>query len=180
MKTQTARVETFKNMVTLQLNSKNIEKLDLIKFPMNGLKYFIKHLKGNWVAKITKYGNIKFCETDNSGEILHPNVFYTLYYDYIKGFYFRRAIPSGYYQLFRSYKCTEIKPTAQGWYINNVEEWKHFNNIEIAVENFNRYYEQCTYGSLKHYQWTHNSFLCTYKNGKLAKTVKLTDWKIRF
>lgn len=163
-------------MVTLRLNN-NIFKM---KISNDQLMYFTNHLKGNWIVKLTKYGNIKFCETDSNGEILHPNVFYTLYYSYTDGFYFRRSIPSGQYQLFRTYKYTEIKSTAKGWYINNVEEWKHFNNIETAVAYFNKYYEVCNTGSLKKYGFTHNSFLCWLINGKLAKPIKLTDWKTKF
>ena len=163
-------------MVTLKLNN-NIFKM---KISNDQLMYFTNNLKGNWIVKLTKYGNIKFCETDDKGNILHPNVFYTLYYSYTNGFYFRRSIPSGQYQLFRSYKYTEMKQTPQGWYINTAEDWKHFNNIEIAVAYFNQYYEQCTNGSLKKYQWTHNSFLCTLHDNRVTKPVLLTDWRIRF
>lgn len=162
-------------MTTVYFNE-NINR----KISNDSFMYFVNNLKGNWVVKLTKYGNIKFCETDENGNIFHPNVFYTLYYDYTDGFYFRRSTPSGQYQLFRSYKYGDWTRTESGWYNNRKTEWKHFKNIEIATAYFNQYYEKCTTGSLKHWQWTHNSNLCWLVNGKLAEPIKLTSWKTKF
>lgn len=162
-------------MITVYFNE-NINR----KISNDSFMYFVNNLKGNWIVKLTKYGNTKFCETDENGNIFHPNVFYTLYYNWTNGYYFRRSIPSGQYQLFRTYKYTEMKQTAQGWYINNVEEWKHFHNIELAVAYFNKYYEMCNTGSLKKYEFTHNSFLCWLRNGSLSKPIKLDEWKTKF
>ena len=138
-------------MITIYLDKKTFDKK---KISNDQFLYFINNLKGNWAVKITKAGNIKFCETDEKGNVLHRNIFYTLYYSWQNGFYFRRTTPSGQYQLFRTAK---YKGTGK-WY--DVEyDWKHFKHIMIAVARFNQYYDRCTTGSMKHWQWTHNSFL---------------------
>lgn len=145
--------------------TKKYENGDKLKMRKEEYLYFIWNIYGEWKFKITKHGNVKFCEVNRNGNIFHPNVFYTLYYDYTNGFYFRRTCPSGQYQLFRKTKYD---------YANNIiiDEWKHFTTIETAVAYFNQYYDKMFNG--KH-QYTHYSFLGEDDFGRL-----LTGWKHKF
>lgn len=173
------------NMITILFDK---DRFDSKHITLDTFFYFVRNLKGNWAVKFTKYGNIKFCETDEKGNILHRNIFYTLYCKDWHTFYFRRSTPSGQYQLFRS---TKYNGTGR-WY-NAEYDWKHFSNIVCATAYFNQYYEKCTTGSLKHWQWTHNSFLAYHHPNKSPymfgsacyrdpqpNWTKLENWRDKF